>query len=86
MFGELGFQRTQILFGPPILRQLNEIKRDREKYENVNRAALVQNKLQHQPDEDEQASSVPEHFDSVVQVGNLRKRKLTICATRTNAL
>jgi hypothetical protein len=49
----------------------------------VNRAALVQNKLQHQPDKDEQASSVPEHFDSAAQASNLRKHA---CATRTNAL
>jgi hypothetical protein len=47
---ELFPKRTLILLRPSILSQLNKVKRDREEKQDVNRAALMQDKLQHKPD------------------------------------
>jgi len=57
-----GFQRTFILLRPPILCQLNNVKRDGEKKQNVNRAALVQHKFQDKPNKYQQTTGIPEHF------------------------
>src|SRR5215831_16684829 len=43
-------QRPLILLGTSILGQLNKVKRDGEEKQNVNRAALMQDKLKHKPD------------------------------------
>ena len=46
---ELFSNRTPVLLRPSILGQLNDVERDGEEKQNVNRTALMQNKLQHKP-------------------------------------
>src|SRR4051794_35674611 len=61
----LRLQRTQIFPGAPVLRQLDQINGERKKEQNVNGAAFVQHKLQHNPNEQQQTSGVPEHLRSI---------------------
>src|ERR1043166_5600689 len=45
----LPLNRAFVLSGPPILSKLNQIERECEKQQNVNRAAFMQHKLEHKP-------------------------------------